>query len=251
MWERLPSNLLLKSNDVHIWRLELNLPINQVNLLQNVLSKDEQKRADKFRFKHLQHRFIMTRATLKMILAQYLQISPEQVEFSYTPKGKPSLAPWLNNQRIEFNLSHSEDIALYGFNKERKIGIDIEKIRSNCEIEQLAQRFFTLREYQIIRQLQGRKKQQAFFQAWTSKEAYLKAIGEGLGGGLDQIEIDLNTEERKLVKIKGDQQAIINWRLLAIEINDDYLATLAVEGTNQYQIKKYSCQQLIERICHD
>ncbi len=246
MWEQPPSNWILESNDVHIWRLELNLPINKVNLLRNILTKDEQKKADKFRFEHLQHRFTLTRATLRIILGKYLQISPKQVEFSYGSKGKPSLVPFLNNQSIEFNLSHSEDIALYGFSKNRNIGIDIEKIRSNCDVEQLAKRFFTPREYHIISELKGRKQQQAFFQAWTSKEAYLKAIGEGLVGGLDQIEIDLSSENRKLVNIKDEEKSIINWNLFAIDINDDYLATLAVEGKNLDQIYKYSCQQLID-----
>jgi 4'-phosphopantetheinyl transferase len=76
------------------------------------------------------------------------------------------------------------------------------------------------------------QQKQVFFQAWTSKEAYLKAIGEGLAGGLDKIEIELNNINKKVIKIRGNQEIINNWYLEKININDDYIAAIALENFN-------------------
>lgn len=241
MWQLAPLNLNLELNEVHIWLVDLDFNLDLVDQLNNILCEDEQIKARKFRFEYLQNRFITTRANLRIILSKYLTISPQNIVFNYGEKGKPSLVKNINPEAIEFNVSHSENLALYSFIKQKKIGIDIEKIRDNCEVENLAQRFFTNNEYQIISRLRGRKQLQAFFQAWTSKEAYLKATGEGLGGGLDKIEINLENEARKILSIKDNQHLLENWTLHKIDINQDYIATLALENFQQAITFQYFC----------
>lgn len=239
MWEKPPLNFHLNINDVHVWLLDLNLALYQVDELRQIISKDEQIRANKFHFKEHQERFIITRASLRILLGKYLQIKPQEIDFYYSEKGKPFLSKTLNHQDILFNLSHSENIALYGFTKNIKIGIDVEKIKDNCQVENLAKRFFTNYEYHIISNLKGLEQKQAFFKAWTSKEAYLKAIGEGLGGGLDKIEIELKGVNQKVINIRENQEIINNWCLQNIDINKDYIAAIALENCKNTSRLRY------------
>lgn len=241
IWQQPNLKLNLGLNDVHVWLLDLNFEIDKIDELKKILSEDEQIRANKFKFEYHQHRYIITRANLRIILSKYLQINPNKIEFYYSEKGKPSLEQKCNQKELEFNLSHSENLAIYGFTNNIKIGIDIEKIKDNCDVESLANRFFTLNEYHIISNLKGKEKLQAFYQAWTSKEAYFKATGEGLIGGLNNIEIALNSLERKLVSIHGNKQIINDWTLHKIDINDDYMATIALENLKKKIILHYFC----------
>jgi 4'-phosphopantetheinyl transferase len=241
IWQQPPLNLNLNLNEIHVWLLDLNLDLHKVDQLSNILSEDELTRAKKFHFEHHQHRFIITRANLRFILSKYLKITAQEIEFIYSEKGKPSLVKTCNQEGIEFNLSHTDNLALYAFTKNQKIGVDLEKIKDNCDIENLAKRFFTNNEYQVISNLERKQQPQAFFQAWTSKEAYLKATGEGLGGGLENIEINLHSQERELVRIEGNKQLVENWTLEKIDINDDYIATLAVKNLKKEIMLHYFC----------
>ncbi|MBR8827833.1 MAG: 4'-phosphopantetheinyl transferase superfamily protein [Gomphosphaeria aponina SAG 52.96 = DSM 107014] len=223
MWQQPPKELSITAREVHVWRANLNLPIARVNELVNILSEDEEKRANRFYFEEHRKRFIVARGTLRLILAQYLAIAPEKFKFKYSDKGKPSL----KGEQLQFNVSHAEDLALYGFTLERKIGVDVEYVRKVRDVENIAERFFSEREAEIIKQLAPEEKITAFLHFWTGKEAYFKATGEGISGGLDEIEIDLNSG---LLRIKGDSQAALGWCLYKIIPGKDYLGTVAVEG---------------------
>jgi 4'-phosphopantetheinyl transferase len=223
------KQLNLGVNDVHIWYLDLNLYLDKLEEFKAILSQEELTKAFKFKFEKHQNRFIITRANLRLILSKYINIAPENIEFIYSEKGKPSLAQNYDDLGIEFNLSHSGELALYAVTKDKRIGIDVEKIRTNCDVESIAKRFFCESEYQFISRLPEGEKQRVFYQVWTRKEAYLKATGEGLGGGLDTIELDLESKDTKIISIKGEEKTSNNWYLYELKMPENYLASLAVE----------------------
>lgn len=225
-WDFPPAELNLASNEVHLWRTELDLPAQQVEELATNLSTDEKLRADRFHFEIHRQRFIVGRATLRTILARYLNIEAKQLQFDYSPRGKPSLA----GGGLEFNLSHSQGLAIYAFARDRKIGIDLEYLRSIPDADKIAQRFFSSREYQEIASLEKNQQQKAFFLAWTAKEAYLKATGDGLAGSLDGVEVTLTPGESvKIVSIKGNKQAASDWYLYSFAPASEYIASLVVK----------------------
>ena len=225
-WDFPAEELNLASNEVHLWRAELDLPAAEVEELATKLSADEKLRADRFHFEIHRQRFIVGRATLRNILARYLNIEAKQLRFDYSSRGKPSLA--LSD--VEFNLSHSQALAIYAFTRDRRIGIDLEYLRSMPDADQIAQRFFSSREYQAIASLKENQQQQAFFQAWTAKEAYLKATGDGLAGSLDGVEVALTPGKPvKIVSIKGNKEAVSGWYLYSFTPASEYVAAVAVE----------------------
>jgi 4'-phosphopantetheinyl transferase len=233
MWSFPPTNLTLAAHEVHVWRAVLDIPLEQVLSLAKLLSEDETLRANRFYLEQHRQRFIVARGTLRLILGQYLGIDPWQLRFEYSSRGKPSLAKSYNKKEIQFNLSHSQGLALYGFTRSRKIGVDLEYLRPLPDAEQIAQRFFSRREFRIISALPPQEKQQAFFRGWTAKEAYLKATGDGLAGSLDRVEVSLMPEEPlHLLSIQGNSQVASRWHLSFLIPATDYVATLAVEDLN-------------------
>ncbi len=242
-----PTNLVLSEDEVHVWRADLNLSASRIEQLAQILSPDEQQRAQRFYFERDRKRFIAGRGILRAMLSRYLDLDPTLLQFSYSSRGKPALANTDTERTLCFNLSHSNELALYavrrvsvndagkGSTQESlkescNLGIDLEHLRPMPDAEQLAKRFFSPREYAAISSLPPEQKQEAFFKGWTCKEAYLKAIGYGLAG-LEQVEVSLTPgEPAALLSIQGDSKAASRWSLQQLIPAPGYMAALAVEG---------------------
>lgn len=221
----------LNEHQVHVWRANLDLPPDQVEQLASYLALDEQARASKFKFQQHQTRFIAARGILRQLLANYLQINPCDIEFAYSDRGKPRLAASLiktKHQQLQFNLSHSQDYALYGFTYNSAIGVDIEYLRDMPDALKIAQRFFSPEEYKLIHNTPTPEQIAVFFTLWTAKEAYLKAVGTGLAGSLDQVEIDVNPP--RLLAINGSQDQAASWLLYPCVPTIDYLGAIATNA---------------------
>jgi 4'-phosphopantetheinyl transferase len=224
-WLPAPKELDLLLNDVHIWRINLNSDELQLQSFRETLSSDEIARAERFYFPEHRQRFMAGRGTLRTILGQYLDIAPKQVEFEYQPRGKPLLAAKFADQGLLFNLSHSQDLALLGVSCQHQIGVDLEYIRTMSDLEGLAKRFFSAREYEYLRLLSPAQQQQIFFRYWTCKEAYLKATGDGLVQ-LEEIEIDLTPNQPSKLLVSGD------WSLRELTPANNFAAAVVVAGSN-------------------
>jgi 4'-phosphopantetheinyl transferase len=224
-WLPAPKKLDLLLNDVHIWRINLNSDELQLQFFRETLSSDEIARAERFYFPEHRQRFMAGRGTLRAILGQYLDIAPKQVEFEYQPRGKPLLAAKFADKGLLFNLSHSQDLALLGISYQNQIGVDLEYIRTMSDLEGLAKRFFSAREYEYLRLLSLAQQQQIFFRYWTCKEAYLKATGDGLVQ-LEEIEIDLTPNQPSKLLVSGD------WSLRELTPADNFAAAVVVAGSN-------------------
>jgi len=233
MWNYPPSDLGLEDEEVHVWLANLDLSKEEVYGLEETLSRDERERANRFHFPQHRERFIVGRGTLRTILGRYLAIKPQVLQFEYSSRGKPKLADSCNSNKLQFNLSHSQGLALYVFSRDRLVGIDVEYLRPMADAERIAQRFFSPQEYTTIKELPAREKERAFFRGWTGKEAYLKAIGHGLAGSLASIEVNLKLEEPTgLLSIGSDFQAAAHWSLLNLPVPPEYIASLAVQGAS-------------------
>jgi 4'-phosphopantetheinyl transferase len=229
-WLPPPAEFTLAKDEVHIWQAHLNLSEAQCQTLARLLSPDEQQRAQRFYFEQHRQRFIAGRGMLRTILGRYLKLAPHQLQFSYEPRGKPWLADSCGGDWLRFNLSHSEDLALFAVTHDRTIGIDLEQIRPLSDTEQLAKRFFSPREYAAICASPPPQQQVTFFRYWTCKEAYLKATGEGIAR-LSQIEVTLSPDASpSLHDISGNGQVLKNWTLAELIPADDYRAAVAVAG---------------------
>jgi 4'-phosphopantetheinyl transferase len=168
---------------------------------------------------------------LRAILAKYLNRVPQSVSFTYGPRGKPALAENWSNDRITFNLSHSEGLALCAVTRAREVGIDIEYTGRRTEVERDAERFFSPSEVHTLRALPSDLRRHAFFLCWTRKEAYIKAKGEGLALPLAQFAVSLTPgEPAALLSTDWDPNEATRWSMQELTPAPDYAAAIAVEG---------------------
>ena len=214
---------------VDIWRVRLDLPTSSIQLLEKSLSTDEADRAARFYFPADRNRYIISHGSLRTILALYLHCEPEQFSFLVNAYGKPSL----DGEHLEFNLSHSGDLALIAITRERKIGIDVEKVRAGISAEIIGGHYFSKAEMTELQALSPEEREAAFFLCWTRKEAYIKAQGMGLSLPLESFDVSLTPDQPAVLRAtRPDPAEAARWTLLSIPVGAGYEAAVAVEGQN-------------------
>ena len=227
-WFQQPPILELSSSDVHVWRASTEVDEKQLKYLQGIISEEEQLRAAKFYFRKDSVRFIVARGYLRMILAYYLDQSPEEFKFIYNKYGKPSLDAV--NSNIQFNISHSDKLILYGFTRCREIGVDIELIRTSEDSIQILDHFFSEIEKEEFKTIPEKKKQEAFYTCWTRKEAYIKARGKGLSIPLDCFSVTLSPGcPARLIKADKDSE-VSQWYMKDVFVASGFAAAAVVSG---------------------
>lgn len=216
--------LAIADHEVHIWVLSLD-DGQSTEALRQSLSPDELNRASRFRFEKHRNQYVLTRGTLRSLLAGYLGIPPREISFQYSKHDKPGLA---QGHDLDFNLSHTEGMAVFGFTRGRRIGVDIEHLRSDFRADEIAERFFSLAEREALRRIPEAQQHEFFFRIWTRKEAYIKALGEGLSHPLHQFDVSLD-KTAALLATRPDASEAQRWQLENLEIAPEFAAAAAVE----------------------
>lgn len=227
-WLSAPERPRAEGAEVHVWRVTpLTRPAGEVAALRPLLSEDEAARADRFRFEHHRGHFVVARAALRRILGRYLGQPARLLRFGYNEYGKPTLP----HPPLRFNLSHAGEVALLAVTSGREVGVDVEAVRDDIEGDQLAERFFSPGEVETLMSLPEGLRPRAFFDCWTRKEAFIKALGSGLSHPLDAFDVSLAPgEPAALLRTRTDPLEAARWTLRELEPGEGYAAAVAVEG---------------------
>lgn len=229
-WPSGASPPALTGAAVHIWALPLDLPPEKIAKLAGTLSTDERERANRFSVEQLRHRFIAGRGTMRNLLAGYLPAAPAELEFSYTSRGKPSLAGAAAD-RLHFNLAHSHELGLLAVTCVGALGVDVERVRPFPNAGDIAERFFAAGEVAAFKTLPPAARDPAFFQLWTRKEAWVKATGDGIAASLSKIEVAFLPDEPPGVRaIAGDSAAGKSWRICPLNPAEGFVGALAIQA---------------------
>ncbi len=220
--EKFPE--LLKG-EIHMWTASLALSAEKIEMLRSVLSPEERKRASFYKFEHKQHSYIITQAVLRILISSYLDIEPADVILVASKKGKPFL---INEPSLFFNNSNSHEICVYAFSRDDEVGIDIEKIRVLPDIDQLIEKNLTSREKSYLLKNPDQKLS-LFFQFWTFKESYLKAIGEGMRLTPENLEFSLDRGNITLRSVKFGFEDTL-WQFKSFTLEGNYTGALAYKG---------------------
>lgn len=220
-------------DEVHVWRIDLS---TSAGLEWSVLSPDERARAQRFRFEPDRNRYVFSHGALRVLLGHYLSTGPAEIVFRRGDHGKPALD---HDDGLRFNLSTSHQLALLAVTLRREVGIDIEYRRADFADRDAARRFFSPREIDTLNAVPPEKYTEAFFNCWTRKEAYIKAIGLGLNMPLDQFSVSLQPgEPAHLLEVVGRPQELERWSMLSLEPGVGYAAALVVEGA-EWNLQQY------------
>ncbi|HTF63397.1 MAG TPA: 4'-phosphopantetheinyl transferase superfamily protein [Edaphobacter sp.] len=215
----------LEDDAIHLWAIPIESPRSIVAQFYTLLSSEERTRAARFQFEYLEQSFILARGVLRVLLGRYLSVQPRSIQFLYGPKGKPALAEagWLR-----FNMSHSGRFALLGFAKDCEIGVDIERIRPLSDFHEIANQFFSPEEASELISLPVDQHERAFYLCWTRKEAYIKAIGDGLAVPLSSFRVTLDpSKPARFVHLNQDRTVAASWTLTDVKLFDPYVAAIA------------------------
>ena len=236
-WLHTPGQFVLENSDVHVWLASLDRAEPVVRRLLKTLAPDERERAGRFYFQVDRDHFIVARGTLRAILSRYLETGPDQVRFYYASHGKPGLAKELDRHGLRFNVSHSQGLALFAVTLNREVGVDIEAIRPGIAGEKIAERFFSPHEVCVLRALPKDLQDEAFFNCWTRKEAYIKAKGEGLSMPLDCFDVSLVPgEPAALLSTRADPEEASRWSLRELFPAPGFVGAVIAEGKD-WQLK--------------
>jgi 4'-phosphopantetheinyl transferase len=213
---------------VDLWAVDLDG--ERPSLYEPLLAPDERERAGRFHFERDRHRYIVGRGRLRQLIGQYLALPPAQVVFAYTDHGKPYLPPQPDQPDLRFNVTHSQQFALLAFAWGRRLGVDIEVIRPLTDGPDLVRRFFAPAEVAAWEAVPPERQTEAFFCGWTRKEAFIKAIGDGLSYPLDQFVVSLHPDQpAQLLEIEGDALAAQKWEMVSLRPFPQTVAAVVVE----------------------
>lgn len=222
---------VLSPKQINIWRIHLLQDEHVINSCRNLLSGDEIERANRFHFAKHRRRFVIARAAAREILGKYLEISPRKLIFSYGAKGRPEISNDLNKRAMKFSLSHSRDLALLAIAQGLSLGIDVEFINGECATDDIAERVFAPREIRTLRSIIPTRRVEAFFSCWTRKEAYVKALGEGLGMPLKSFDVPFGPGvSAAVISVRMSAKDALTWSIYDINAAPGYKAALVIEG---------------------
>jgi 4'-phosphopantetheinyl transferase len=225
-WLAPPSGLVLGSRDVHVWRLPLAQPPDQLAVLARTLGPDEQTRAARFYFDRDRNAYTATRGALRTLAGHYAGHAPEALIFGYQDRGKPYLAT--PPAGVDLNVSHSGDYALLAFTRTGPLGVDVERKRPLSDLPALAKVSFSPHEYAAWCRLPPLDQPEAFFAVWSRKEAFIKATGEGVSQ-LADFDVSVRPDEpARLLRVPAAQ----SWWLGDLPAIEGHAAAIVVAGAD-------------------
>ena len=227
----------VQSKVPHIWLLDIQQCAQYMDGYHQFLSVDETSKADKFRFAKDRNTYVTTRAVLRELVSKQLDCNPVDVEFTYSEYGKPKL----RHNDLKFNVSHSGSYALIGLSNKIDIGVDIEEVKYTSDLRNVAHRFFSTQEFNELFMLERADIPTGFFNCWTRKESFIKAVGHGLSFPLDQFVVSLKPGDKvELKETTFDPQEKSNWTLDELPTPIGYAAAFAIrEEIHTYNFFRY------------
>ncbi|MGH7331034.1 MAG: 4'-phosphopantetheinyl transferase family protein, partial [Polyangiaceae bacterium] len=192
---------------------------------------DEIERAARFHTQRARSRFVLTRGSLRVILARCLDAAPERITFSYGANGKPALDGEWRRSALSFNVSHSADHALIGLTTGRAIGVDIEHVRPMPDFAAIASGYFSEVEIRAIAALPEAGRLRGFFRCWARKEAFMKATGDGMAIALNGFSVSLDDDVEPGI-LMSDSRLLRGgeWSVTGLSLLPEYEAAVAVDG---------------------
>ena len=227
----------MPSTVVHLHTINLDIPSEALLTCRRILSVEEKSRADQFTRTRLGNRWLVARAGLRDVLANYCAVSSNELDFGKEKFGKPVLVGRHTDVDLHFNLSHSNSLAVVAVTRVAPVGVDLEYKRALPDWESVARRFFSPSENQQLSCVAGLERQDAFYCCWTRKEAVIKATGEGLSARLDSFDVSLAPDAPvKVLADRGIDRESGDWSLLHFDIGDGYVGAVALRTSGTIKL---------------
>ena len=221
--------IIIEKNCVHVWHIPLDAEFDLTSTQKAVLSSRETQTAEKFRDIKHQRDYMYSHIALRHILSAYLYCSPHQIPLTFNKYNKPYLKPNDNPCGIEFNFSKTHGLAICALTREHRVGIDVEFIRCIKNQDSIAKQILSLKEQDNYFSSSISERKKLFFQYWTLKESFIKAIGVGFSFDIDQITFSLDDISSPSIHIQPFPEESSLWSSEIISIENNYYAALSTK----------------------
>jgi 4'-phosphopantetheinyl transferase len=231
LWPTAPAgDLRIREDEVHVWAVQLDGHASVIREMALLLDDEERGRASRFRRRVDRDRFIVAHAELRRVLARYLRMPADRLRFHRDRFGKPSLA---HQTALTFNLTHGDSVALIAVARGRPVGVDVERVTPIDDAFDIAEICFAPAERRALHAVPPRQVSHAFFNCWTRKEAFIKAVGTGFSAPLKAFEVSLEPDSpARLRRVSGSARVASSWTMEALRPAAGYVGALAVRRTN-------------------
>lgn len=217
----------LNAGWVHIWQLcfeERDWPYEKLGA---ILSADEQGKAGRFLSEETRQLYVLRHAFLRLLISGYLGIEPASLVIQNNHRGKPLVNPFQNPQKLNFNVSHSGDLAVIAFLYANELGVDVEEIQPIPDMLLISEKYFSPKENQGLKELPKDQQPWGFFRCWTRKEAYAKAIGLGMSTPFNDFSVSFDPDNpAEFLEINWSNSQAKYWGLEDIPTLPEYIASL-------------------------
>jgi 4'-phosphopantetheinyl transferase len=222
----------LNEGDVGVWIVTLPEADAPWAEAWSVISQDERERANRLVRDEDRAVWINTRAVLRGLLAGHFSIEPQAIVFGEGPHGKLELSEPASSERLDFSVSHSGAVAVITVARDRRVGVDVERIQPDLSWEPISKKLFSAADVALIEDRPPAERRLAFFECWVRKESYLKGLGVGLRRALDGFSVPMGiaagtVEDPEANPSPGAERC---WSIHPIDVPDGYAAALAVQG---------------------
>jgi len=227
------------ADEVHVWMAWVSESTAAIPVLAELLSSVEKQVAERFLRVADRERYVVAHGILRQLLGRYVGVEPAELVFEAGKFGKPALVLGAELPPVSFNMAHSGDVILYAVAGGRRVGIDVEAVRMDRDLMELAESQFARDEIEALRVLEPIERAAAFYRCWTLKEAYVKARGEGLGFSLKEFSVTFGNREEPGVRwVSDDPQVAERWSVFGLSPAPGYAAALVVEGRPMRMLKR-------------
>lgn len=222
---------VLDADAVQVWRADVDPFAPALPRLAPLLDAAESSRARAFHAASDADRYVIAHGLLRTLLARYIDADPAAIRFETGLHGKPRLDAAAHASALRFNMSHTHDMIVFAFARERHIGVDVERWTPEVECLDLAQHFFSRAESAALAGLPRNAQRAAFFDCWSRKEAYIKATGLGVSRGLDHFDVTLTPDrDAALVADRSAPDATSRWRMRDLGLARGHSGAVVAEG---------------------
>ena len=232
----------MPEREAHLWivRPDRARDPDLINSYDKLLSKDERKTRDRFRFPKDRELCVLARALVRTVLSRYADVTADAWRFVNNEHGRPEVHEPRSERSLKFNLSHTKGLVVCVVARDREVGVDVEDQERRGKLLEVAERFFSPSEATALRRLPKAEQLDRFFFYWTLKESYIKARGKGLAIPLSQFSFELDERRGEGIRISFVPELDDDperWQFTALSFGRQHRIAVGVERKEQDTVR--------------
>jgi 4'-phosphopantetheinyl transferase len=216
-----------------------SLAATQIADLAECLSPAERERSARFWQAHDKRDYVAAHALVRMALSAHTHLGPGHLSLGADRYGKPFLLLPDGATPPHFSLTHSRGLVACVVSWDGAVGIDVEPVDTTLDVDRIATRFFSVEESDALRRYPVTERPSRFCELWTLKEALFKAVGTGLGSGLDAVTFRVERDRISLTT-RTPSFTEMPWRFALTDVGGTHKLALAIDARHHHHSQPVS-----------